>query len=159
MAGKYLDEFVPGESYLTPTRTITETDVVMFAALTGDYVELHTSKTYADKTGFGQRIAHGLLLLSISHGLLSRIGLIDGTGIGFLQIRDWTFKAPVFFGDTIHIRITVMEARPSRTKPDRGVLTLFLEVINQNGEVVQEGTKVLMMRRDTKRGSEEGKSC
>lgn len=147
MAGKYLEEFVPGETHLTPTRTITETDVVMFAALTGDYVELHTSKTVAEKTGFGQRIAHGLLLLAISHGLLSRIGLIDGTGIGFLQIKDWVFKAPVYFGDTVHVRITVKEARPSRSKPDRGVLTLFLEVINQNNVVVQEGTKVLMMQR------------
>jgi len=147
MPGKYLDEFVVGEVHITPTRTITETDVTMFAAMTGDYIELHTSETHAKTSIFGKRIAHGLLLLSISHGLLSRIGLIDGTGIGFAEIENWKFKAPVFFGDTIYIRITVTEVRPSQSKPDRGILKLFLEIVNQNNHVVQEGTKILMMRR------------
>lgn len=147
MPGKYLDEFVVGEEHMTPSRTITETDVTMFAAMTGDYIELHTSKTEAAKSVFGKRIAHGLLLLSISHGLLSRIGLIDGTGIGFAEIENWKFKAPVFFGDTVRVRITVHEVRPSRSKPDRGILKLRLEVLNQDDVVVQEGIKVLMMRR------------
>jgi acyl dehydratase len=147
MTGKSLDEFMAGEVHLTPTRTITETDVTMFAAMTGDYVELHTSETVAQKTQFGRRIAHGLLLLAISHGLLSRVGLIDGTGIGFAEIENWKFKAPVFFGDTVHVRITVVETRPSKSKPDRGILKLRLEIINQDGNVVQEGVKVLMMQR------------
>ncbi len=146
--GKYLDEFVVGDVYTTHTRTIGETDVTLFAALTGDYIELHTSETEAKKTQFGRRIAHGLLLLSISHGLLSRLGIVDGTGVGFAEIENWKFKAPVFFGDTIHIRITVKEVRPSRSKPDRGILKLGFEVVNQDGAVVQEGIKVLMMRRD-----------
>ena len=147
MPGKYLDEFNVGEVYMTPSRTITETDVTMFAAMTGDYIELHTSKTEAARSVFGERIAHGLLLLSISHGLLSRIGLIDGTGIGFAEIENWRFKAPVFFGDTVRVRINVHEVRQSRSKPDRGILKLRLEVLNQKDEVVQEGIKVLMMRR------------
>lgn len=146
--GKFLDEFVVGEVYTTHTRTITETDVTMFAAMTGDYIELHTSETEAKKTQYGRRIAHGLLLLAISHGLLSRLGIVDGTGVGFAEIENWKFKAPVFFGDTVHIRITVKEARPSRSKPDRGILKLGFEVVNQDGAVVQEGVKVLMMRRD-----------
>ena len=151
MPGKYLDEFAVGEVHLTHTRTITETDVVMFAAMTGDYVELHTSETVARKTQYGRRIAHGLLLLAISHGLLSRIGLIDGTGIGFAEIENWKFKAPVFFGDTVQVRITVDEVRPSRSKPDRGILKLRLEILNQEGAVVQEGVKILMMQRDPER--------
>ncbi len=57
MPGKYLDAFEVGEVHLTPTRTITETDVTMFAAMTGDYIELHTSETVARKTQFGRRIA------------------------------------------------------------------------------------------------------
>lgn len=150
MPGKYLDEFVVGEVHLTPTRTITETDVTMFAAMTGDYIELHTSETVAKKTQYGRRIAHGLLLLAISHGLLSRIGLVDGTGIGFAEIENWKFKAPVFFGDTVQVRIIVNEVRPSRSKPDRGILKLRLEILNQDGAVVQEGVKVLMMQRDPK---------
>lgn len=151
MPGLYLDKFVVGDVYMTPTRTITETDVVMFAGLTGDYIELHTSETVAKKTQFGRRIAHGLLLLAISHGLLSRIGIIDGTGIGFAEIENWKFKAPVFFGDTVRIRITVHEVRPSRSKPDRGILKLRLEVLNQEDAVVQEGIKTLMMQRDPNR--------
>jgi acyl dehydratase len=147
MPGKYLDQFVLGESHVTPGRTITETDVVMFAALTGDYNEIHMSEEYVKNSNFGKRIAHGLLLLSISHGLLSRLDMIDGTGIGFAEIENWKFKGPVFFNDTIRVKVTVTEIKNSRTKPDRGILKLFLQIINQNDQVVQEGTKVLMMKR------------
>jgi acyl dehydratase len=147
MPGRYLDEFTNGESYITPSRTITETDVTMFAALTGDFNELHTSETYALNTKIGKRMAHGLLLLAISHGLLSRLNMIVGTGIGFLEIQNWKFISPVFFGDTIHVLVKVENVKPSRTKPDRGVLKLFLQIINQDGKVVQEGIKILMMQR------------
>ncbi len=147
MPGRYLDQFVLGETHITPGRTITETDVTMFAALTGDYNEIHTSEEYAKNSNFGKRIAHGLLLLSISHGLISRLDMIDGTGIGFAEIEDWKFKAPVFFNDTVYVKVTVTEIRNSRTKPDRGILKLFLQVVNQHDQVVQEGTKVLMMKR------------
>lgn len=147
MSGRYLDQFAVGETHVTPGRTISETDVTLFAAVTGDYNEIHMSEEYARNSKMGKRIAHGLLLLGISHGLLSRLDMIDGTGIGFAEIENWKFISPVYFNDTVHIKVTVTEVKFSRTKRDRGILKLFLQIINQHDQVVQEGTKVLMMQR------------
>jgi len=147
MGGKYFDDWTENEEFLTPTRTITETDVVMFAAMSGDYNELHTSAEAAKQNQFGQRIAHGLLVLGISHGLLFRTGFLDQTAIAFLSVNDWKFQAPVFFGDTIRVKVKVNNKKESKSKADRGVVTLYLEVVNQNDVVVQSGYKGIMIKR------------
>ena len=117
MQGKYLDEWSVGDKYVTPSRTLTETDVVMFAAMSGDYNELHTSETFMKGSQFGKRLVHGLLGLSISHGLIFRLGILEGTAIALLGVDSWQFKGPLFFGDTIRAKVTVAEVRPSRSKP------------------------------------------
>ena len=147
MQGKYLDEFNVGEEYITPSRTLTETDVVMFAAMSGDYNELHTSEEYMKGSQFGKRLVHGLLGLSISHGLIFRLGILDGTAIALLGVDTWQFKGPLFFGDTIRVKVKIAEVRPSKSKPDRGILQLHMEIINQDDTVVQSGYKTLMMKR------------
>ena len=147
MSGKFFDEWVEGEEYVTPTRTLTETDVVMFAAMTGVYNELHTSEEFMKNSQFGKRIVHGLLGLSISHGLLFRTGFLEGTAIAFLGIDSWKFLAPLFFGDTIRVKIKVTEKKPSKSKPDRGIVKLFLEIIKQDETVAQSGFKTLMIKR------------
>jgi acyl dehydratase len=147
MGGKFFDDWVVGEEYVTPSRTMTETDVVMFAGMSGDYNELHTSEEFMKGSQFGRRIVHGLLGLAVSHGLLFRTGFLEGTAIAFLGIESWNFQAPIFFGDTIRIKIKVAEKTPSRSKPDRGVVKLFLEVIKQDETVVQSGLKILMIKR------------
>lgn len=148
MVGKYFDEWVIGEEYVTPARTITETDVVMFAAMSGDYNELHTSDEFGKTTPFGKRIVHGLLGLAISHGLLFRLGILEGTAIAFLSIDSWQFKVPIFFGDTIHVKVKVIDKKASSSKPDRGVIKLKLQIIKQDGSVAQEGIKTLMVKRE-----------
>ncbi len=147
MAGKYFDEYEVGDEYLTPTRTLTETDVVMFAAMSGDYNELHTSEEFVRTSQFGRRLVHGLLGLAVSHGLLFRLGLFEKTAIAFLGIESWRFEAPLFFGDTIRVRLEVAEARASRSKPDRGVVKFFVQILNQDEVVVQSGYKTIMFRR------------
>ena len=147
MSGKYFDDWVSDAEYVTPTRTITETDVVMFAAMSGDYNELHTSAEATRANQFGKRIAHGLLILSISHGLLFRTGFLDQTAIALLSVDDWKFLAPVFFGDTIRVKVRVSGKKESKSKPDRGVVTLCLEILNQDDVVVQSGYKAIMMKR------------
>ncbi|MDK2823999.1 MAG: hypothetical protein PWQ67_1984 [Clostridia bacterium] len=148
MVGKYFDEWVIGEEYVTPARTITETDVVMFAAMSGDYNELHTSDEFGKTTPFGKRIVHGLLGLAISHGLLFRLGILEGTALAFLSIDSWQFKVPIFFGDTIHVKVKVIDKKASSSKPDRGVIKLKLQIIKQDGSVAQEGIKTLMVKRE-----------
>ena len=148
MGPKYLDELSIGDVFYTASRTITETDVVMFAGLTGDYTEIHTSRTEAEKTQFGQPIAHGLLVLSYAHGLFMSTKLTSKpAGIAFAGIEDWLFKAPVFFGDTITVKVTVSDIVPSKSKKDRGIVKFFFEVLKQDGTVVQQGIKKIMMKR------------
>jgi acyl dehydratase len=145
--GTYLDDLEVGRQYVSPTRTVTEADLVLFAGLTGDYNELHTSREFALTTQFGRPIAHGLLGLSYAHGLMARTGILEGTGIAFLGIGEWQFKAPIYAGDTIHVLLNVRDLHVSKSKPDRGVAVFFVAVVNQEGVVVQEGLKNIMMRR------------
>lgn len=147
MSGKYFDDWVANEEFTTPTRTITETDVVLFAAMSGDYNELHTSAEATKQNQFGERIAHGLLILGISHGLLFRTGYLDQTAIAFLSVNNWKFQAPVFFGDTIRVKVKVSDKKESKSKTDRGVVTLYLEIVNQNDVIVQSGYKAIMIKR------------
>jgi acyl dehydratase len=145
---KYLDEYVVGEKYRTPGRTITETDVVMFAAMTGDYARVHTNENAMKKSQFGTRIAHGLLGLAIAHGLLFQLDLFSTTAIAFAGIEDWKFLSPVFLGNTIHCDIEVAGVIFSKSKPDRGILKLKFEVFNEDtGKVAQAGIKSIMLMR------------
>ncbi len=143
--GKYYNDWIVGEEYITPGRTLTETDVVMFASMTGDYHELHTNEQFSTKSQFGKRIAHGLLALSVSQGLFFRSGYLDDTVIAFLEIESWKFEAPIFFGDTIYVNIKVTEKRISKSKPDRGVVKFFLKIVNQGGTTVQSGYETYLI--------------
>ncbi len=126
-------------------RTITAEDVSAFARLSGDYNPLHTDAEFSGKTQFKQRIAHGMLGLSVLPGLGSRSGILDGSAIACLGIEEWKFAGPILFGDTVHVRMTVAEVRPS-SKPGAGVLKRRMELVNQRGEVVQTGTFVTLVR-------------
>lgn len=143
-----IEDFAAGQVMKTAARTVTEADVVAFAALSGDYNAIHTDAEYAKHTAFGQRIAHGMLVFSIATGLGVRTGVLDGTVLAFLGIEAWKFLKPVLIGDTIHLRWTVLEARMS-SKPGSGVLKRRMEVVNQRGEVVQAGITVTLVRART----------
>jgi len=137
--GLYFEEFDAGQTLTTPARTITETDVVAFAALSGDWNAIHTDAEFAREGMFGQRVAHGLLVLSIASGLATRAGFLEGTALAFREIGEWKFSLPVFFGDTVRVRCTVLETRPMR-RLGGGMVTLKVEILNQRDEVTQRGT-------------------
>ena len=141
----YLEDFKAGQVFETPARTVTEADVVAFAGLSGDYNPLHTDAEFCAKTPFKQRIAHGMLGMSIMTGLAARTGMLDGSALAFLGIEDWKFQKPIFFGDTIHARTTIADVRPS-SKPGQGVVKRRIEIVNQRGEVTQAGTFVTLVR-------------
>ena len=145
MSLRYFDQIETGEEYLTPGVTVTETHVLQFAGLSMDFFELHTNEEYARQTQFGRRVAHGLLGLALADGLKNRSELRVRAiaSLGW----SWEFTGPIFLGDTIQVRMRVTEKRASRSKPDRGVVTLGLEVVNQRGEVVQKGENRLMVER------------
>jgi len=143
----YLDDLSAGQRFVSAGRTITEADVVAFAGLSGDFNPIHTDAEFAADTVYGQRVVYGLLGLSIATGLLDRLGVFSGSAIAMLGIQNWTFTAPVFIGDTVHLELTILGVRPSRSKPDRGVVERQFELKNQRGEVVQTGRIDVLVRR------------
>ncbi|MCK5202961.1 MAG: hypothetical protein KAR15_03775, partial [Desulfobacterales bacterium] len=100
---------------------------------------------------FGQRVAHGLLVLSIASGLAVQIGVLEGTIMALREIDKWKFTKPVFIGDTIGVEIEILDKRATR-KPDRGIVTFRHRVINQKDELVMEYTVKRMIRRKSAGG-------
>ena len=137
--GLYFEEFQVGQSIKSVGRTITEADVVAFAALSGDWNALHTDAHHAAQQPFGQRVAHGLLVMAIASGLAMRLGFLEGTALAFREIGSWKFSLPVFFGDTIHVRAIVTETKPM-ARLGGGLVTLKIDVLNQDNKAVQRGT-------------------
>ncbi len=144
---RYFDELIVGEEFITPGRTITETDIVMFAATTGDFNPVHTNAEYMKESQYGQRIAHGLLGLSISQGLMFRTGILDGSAIAFLGIDNLKFLAPIFIGDTIYGKFSIIKLVPSRSKTDRGVVYFNYDLLNQKCETVQSSIQIIMFKK------------
>jgi acyl dehydratase len=145
--GLWFEDFKLGVERLSPGRTITETDLVNFAGLTGDYSQVHTDEEFCKKTEFGTRIAHGLLGLAIVQGLTSRMNYTQGTGVASLGWDKWRFIHPIVIGDTVRARWRLTDKRESRSKPGMGIITDFVELVNQRGEVVQSGEHITMVRK------------
>jgi acyl dehydratase len=127
----YFDEIEIGQKWVTQARTITETDVVSFASLSGDWHSIHTDQEYAAATSFGQRIAHGFLVLSIATGMVPARRETVLALYGLDRVR---FIAPVFIGDTVHLE---MEATEKRERDDgTGVVAFDFRMVNQRDKPV-----------------------
>jgi acyl dehydratase len=144
MAGLYFEEFSVGQTVKTISRTVSEDAIFSFAGLTGDYNQIHTDAEFAKTTPFGQRVAHGLLGLSIATGLIMRTGLLEGTVIAFREIQEWKFVKPIYIGDTIHAVLTVNETK-ALPRIGGGALIAGVEVRNQKDETLQKGTLNLLV--------------
>ena len=144
MAGLYFEEFTLDQKLTTLPRTVTEGDIVNFAGLTGDYNQIHTDAHFAASTQFGQRIAHGLLGLSVAVGLLMRTGVLEGTVIAFREINEWKFIKPVFIGDTIHALMEVKELK-AMPRIGGGLAMVGIEVQNHKNEQLMKGTLTLLV--------------
>ncbi|MBI2868560.1 MAG: MaoC family dehydratase N-terminal domain-containing protein [Chloroflexi bacterium] len=142
---KYLEELNIGDKFFTPSRTVTEADIVHYAALSGDYNPIHTDDEFAKTTPFGKKLVHGPLTTAISIGLLFRMGLLDRNSLALLNL-DTKFMKPVFAGDTLRCVIEVIDKRDTR-RPERGVLTMLISTYNQKNEVVMEARQVEMHAR------------
>jgi 3-hydroxybutyryl-CoA dehydratase len=142
--GLYFEEFVEGAEVVSPARTVTESDICLFAGLTGDYNPIHTDAEFSKDTQFGQRIAHGLLGLSIAGGLGYRIGFLEGTTEAFTDL-EWKFTKPIFIGDTVRLQIKIAEKRAMK-RLGGGLVTFAIRMLNQHDEVVQRGTWRLLIR-------------
>lgn len=141
----YFDDVAVGDVWDSPARTVTEADVLAFAELTGDHNPLHTDAQFAAQTPFGRPIMHGLLGLSLVAGLASLHPRM--ATLSFLRILEWSFLAPVFFGDTVHVRSEVLQMEP-KGRGRRGIIVWGKELINSDGAIVQRGqTETLVQAR------------
>lgn len=132
---KYGDDFKVGEVYTTARITVTETHVVNWAGLTGDFYPLHMDKVYAEATSFGERLVHGPMIFALAVGLVAQAGFGGDSVIAWLGADNMRMKAPVRFGDTITVEVLIKEQKPTRD-PARGVQTWLYTVKNQRDEVV-----------------------
>ena len=142
--GRYFEELMIGEVSESPSRTITEADVALFAGLSGDYNPLHTDAEYARTTTFGERVAHGLLGLSVASGLAWRTGFLEGTAEALISV-DCKFRAPILIGDTIRLRTQISQKKEIK-RLGGGFVTFSVTLLNQRDEVVQKGTWTLLIR-------------
>ncbi|MBI3824875.1 MAG: MaoC family dehydratase N-terminal domain-containing protein [Candidatus Rokubacteria bacterium] len=144
----YFEDCLVGDRVIGPARTITETDLVQFAGLTGDWNPLHTDAEYARGTEFGDRIAHGMLVLAVASGLLYRAGAsaaLPQETIAFAGVDRVRFVAPVRIGDTVHVETEVKEVR--EIDGERGVITASHRVVNERGATVLTFSGKILARR------------
>ena len=143
---KFFEDYKLDDKVTSGTRTITEADIVNFAGLSGDFVELHTNEEYARKSPFGRRIAHGALIFSISTGLMTQMNLVNDTVLAFYGIDKLRFTGPVFIGDTVRVTKRVIELKEKDV--ERGIVTFETQVLNQNNEpVIVYNDKLLLKRK------------
>jgi acyl dehydratase len=146
--GRYFEEFAVGDKVTSQGRTITESDIVAFAGLSGDYNPVHTDAEFCKGSQFGERIAHGLLVLSVASGLAWQLGFMAGTADAFLTL-ECKFTGPTKIGDTLRVSAEVAQKRemPGSTG---GMVMFNVEVKNQRDEVVQRGKWNVLVRSQSK---------
>ncbi len=142
--GMYFEEFKPETTIVSTGRTITEADLVNFAGLSGDFNLIHTDAEFAKSTPVGERMAHGMLVLSIATGLANQLGFMEGTVIAFTGL-EWRFKRPIKIGDTVHVVCTVKQTKAVRSTGG-GFVVLDARVLNQRDELTQQGEWTILVK-------------
>lgn len=145
MFNKYFEQYEVGETWVSKGRTITETDLVMFSAISGDWFPLHTDKEYAANTQYKQRIGHGMLVLSVATGLLQ---FAPGIVVAFYGLEKVRFTNPTFIGDTLHLELKIVELIEKDLH--NGIVTVSQEVKKQSGETVAVATMKILVHSKSK---------
>jgi 3-hydroxybutyryl-CoA dehydratase len=143
--GLWWDDFRAGHMWETATRTIQPEDLERFGEVSGDRNPLHLDDAYARERGFDGRIAHGVLGLAVTTGLVNRLGLTRGTLVALLETR-WSFVKPLYPGTTVQVLLTALSVVPTR-RSDRGRVALAAELMDGDGVVYQRGELLLLVRR------------
>jgi acyl dehydratase len=145
MGGKYFDELEVGQVFKhQPGRTVTETDNLLFSALSMNPQPLHLDAEFAAKTEFGQRLVNSLFTLALGVGL-SVADTTLGTTVGNLGFENVEFPKPVFIGDTLQAETEVCALRESRSRPTQGIVTFEHRAHNQHGDLVLRCQRAALM--------------
>lgn len=147
MSSDWYEDQIVGNSGQSPTRTITDHDILGFAGITGDMAELHTSDTVANASHFGKRVAHGMLSLSLMHGLIVRSGRLITSGMAILGWSEIRFVAPVPVGTTVRAEWETIGLRESASRSNAGIVTDRLTLHDQDGTLLVTGDVTELVRR------------
>lgn len=140
--GLYFEELEVGRHLTTAGRTVSEADVMLFAGVSGDWNPLHVDAEAARTSMFGERVAHGLLVLSMASGLAMQRGFLEGTVEAFMGL-DWKFTAPVRLGDTLHADVEIVQKKAAGPA---GIVVFGVSVLNQREETVQKGRWTVLVK-------------
>lgn len=152
----FFEDFAAGQRWTTQSRTITEADVASFAGWSWDTNPVHTDAVTTAEGRFGERIAHGVLGLSVAMGLVSRLGVFEHCSVALLSVDQWTFMAPIRIGDSVRCSVEIVGVRAT-SNDATGILQRQFVVTNQHGTAVQSGRIDLMVsRRPPQKGTPHG---
>ncbi len=146
MHSKYWEDYELGQAFSTPKMTVTETHLVFFAGLTGDFFPLHMNEEYSKKTEFGSRIVHGTLTFCLAVGLVGQTNIFANSLVVFLGADNLRLLAPVKPGDTIGVEVAISEKRQT-SNPKKGITVMKYRVKNQRDEVVLTVDMIFLMYR------------
>jgi acyl dehydratase len=145
--GRYLEEFEEGAVYKHwPAKTVTEADDHLFCLLTMNHHPLHINDVYAAQSQQGRNVVVGPLVYSLALGM--SVGDVSGKAIANLATEELVHPAPVFHGDTLFAESEVLEVKPSQSKPDRGVVRVHTRVYKQDGTLVAEFKRAVLVPRE-----------
>ena len=142
--GLYFEEFSVGQKIATGERVVSDSDIMTFADLTGDNNRIHTDEEFSKAGPFGQRVAHGLLGLSITMGLAWQTGILDGTVIAFREINEWKFIKPIFIGDMVRAELNIQQTK-ALPRIGGGSVLINAELKNQKDEVCMKGNLTILV--------------
>jgi acyl dehydratase len=149
MRSRFFEDFAPDQRFESAGRTITEADLTMFSMLSGDWNPIHADAEFAKGTRYGQRVVHGVLGMAVATGMLHELGIFERSAVAMMGFRSWSFREPIFVGDTLRLKLTITEVEPGKSGRSGRVGRRF-QLVNQKGAVVQEGeSDVLVLTRMT----------
>lgn len=140
----YFEDLEVGMVLRSQARTVTETDLVTFCMLSGDWNPIHSDEEFSKQGHYGKRVVHGIYGLSVVTGLMDRAGWFASSAVAMLGIDGWRFLAPLFVGDTVHCEMEISSLRMT-SRGDRGAVGRTFRLVNQRGEVIQEGEIPVMV--------------
>lgn len=141
----YYEDFEPGQVFTSQARTMTEADLTMFSMLTGDWNPVHNDAETAAKSRFGQRLMHGAFGIGLGLGLMHGLGIFEDSAVALLDVQDWKFREPVFIGDTLHLKLTILDKSLGRSG-NTGRIGRQFELINQHGRAAHQGRADVLVR-------------
>lgn len=141
--GYFFEDYEVGQTMTTRGRTITESDIVQFGSLTGDFNPMHFDADYMQDHMLGSRVAHGMLTVSYAAGQAYQLGFLEQTVLSFRSI-EMKFSQPVYIGDTVHVEIKVKEMKEAK-RLGGGTVTLEIRIVNQHRKTVQKGEWVVLV--------------